>query len=54
MERHFTDACIRSLKPRTTRYEEFRDGALAFVSPPKGLRHGYTVIKSMDKDISLL
>jgi len=38
MERHFTDAYIRSLKPRSARYEEFRDGGFGIRITPKGLK----------------
>lgn len=38
MERHFTDAYIRSLKPRSIRYEEFRDGGFGIRVTPKGLK----------------
>lgn len=35
MERQFTDAYIRSLKPRSSRYEEFRDGGFGIRVPPQ-------------------
>nr|HAT8715378.1 tyrosine-type recombinase/integrase [Legionella jordanis] len=38
MERQFTDAYIRSLKPRSVRYEEFRDGGFGIRVTPKGLK----------------
>ncbi|HAT4692461.1 tyrosine-type recombinase/integrase [Legionella pneumophila serogroup 1] len=38
MERQFTDAYIRSLKPRSSRYEEFRDGGFGIRVTPKGLK----------------
>lgn len=38
MERHFTDAYIKSLKPRSVRYEEFKDGGFGIRVTPKGLK----------------
>ncbi len=38
MERQFTDAYIRSLKPSSSRYEEFRDGGFGIRVTPKGLK----------------
>ena len=40
MERNFTDAYIRSLKPRSARYEEFKYGGFGFGIrvTPKGLK----------------
>lgn len=36
MEKQFTDAYILSLKPRSTPYEEFRDGGFGIRVTPKG------------------
>ncbi|RJT46637.1 DUF4102 domain-containing protein [Legionella taurinensis] len=38
MERQFTDAYIRSLKPISARYEEFRDGGFGIRVTPNGLK----------------
>lgn len=38
MERYFTDAYIKSLKPKSVRYEEFRDGGFGIRVTPKGLK----------------
>ncbi|STX29966.1 phage-related integrase [Legionella beliardensis] len=38
MERHFTDAYIKALKPRSVRYEEFKDGGFGIRVTPKGLK----------------
>ena len=38
MEKYFTDAYIKSLKPKSVRYEEFRDGGFGIRVTPKGLK----------------
>ena len=38
MQKNFTDTYIKSLKPKSVRYEEFRDGGFGIRVTPKGIK----------------